>query len=177
MATIKAKVEKTMIDPVYLNVLRQIHARLSNTDVNWVVTGSLGFALQVEAAKSRSIGGVPVQPHDIDIQTDKAGAYEIERLFSDVVIRKVKFSATERIKSHFGALQIDGIEVEIMGDIQKRGADGVWEEIINPAHHRQMVEIAGMLVPVLSLEYEYQAYLKFGRVERAKMLRRWLDSG
>ena len=60
-----------MIDPVYLNVLRQIHARLSNTDVNWVVTGSLGFALQ----------GVPVQPNDIDIQTDKVGAYEIERRF------------------------------------------------------------------------------------------------
>ena len=156
-----------MIDSVYLNVLRQIHARLFNTDVNWVVTGSLGFALQ----------GVPVQPHDIDLQTDKAGAYEIESLFSDVVIRDVKFSATERIKSHFGALQIDGIEVEIMGDIQKRGADGVWEEIVNPAHYRQIVEIDGLLVPVLSLEYEYQAYLKFGRIENAKMLRRWLDSG
>ncbi len=156
-----------MIDPVYLNVLCQIHARLSNTDVNWVVTGSLGFALQ----------GVPVQPNDIDLQTDKAGAYEIEHLFSDVVIRKVRFSTTERIKSHFGALQIDGIEVEIMGDIQKRGADGVWEEIVDPARYKRTVEIDGMLVPVLSLEYEYQAYLKFGRVERAKMLRKWLDHG
>ena len=156
-----------MIDPVYLNVLRQIHARLANTDVNWVITGSFGFALQ----------GVPAQPNDIDIQTDKAGAYEIERRFSDVVIRKAEFSATERIKSHFGALQVDGIEVEIMGDIQKKGADSVWEEIVNPAHYRQMVEIEGLLVPVLSLEYECQAYLKFGRVEQAKMLRRWLDSG
>ena len=166
MATLNAKLKKTMIDLVYLNVLRQIHTRLFNTDVNWVVTGSLGFALQ----------GVPVQPNDIDLQTDKAGAYEIERLFSDAVIRKVKFSATERIRSHFGALQIDGIEVEIMGDIQKRGADGVWEEVIDPAHYRQIVEIEGLLVPVLSLEYEYQAYLKFGRVERAQMLRRWLDN-
>ncbi len=166
METINAKAEKTMIDPVYLNILRQIHARLINTDVNWVITGSFGFVLQ----------GVPVQPNDIDIQTDKAGAYAIESLFSDVVIRKVQFSATERIRSHFGALQIDGIEVEIMGDIQKRGADGVWEEVIDPAHYRQMVEIEGLLVPVLSLEYEYQAYLKFGRVERAQMLRRWLDN-
>ena len=64
-----------------------------------------------------------------------------------------------------------------MGDIQKRGVDGVWEEIVDPEHYRQMVEIAGLLVPVLSLEYEYQAYLKFGRVERAEMLRRWLDDG
>ena len=64
-----------------------------------------------------------------------------------------------------------------MGDIQKRGTDGVWEEIVDPARYRQMVEIEGLLVPVLSLEYEYQAYLKFGRVEQAKMLRRWLDKG
>lgn len=154
-----------MIDPVYLNVLRQIHARLFNTDVNWAVTGSLGFALQ----------GVPAQPNDIDIQTDKAGAYAIESLFSDVVIRKVKFSSAERIKSYFGALQIDGIQVEIMGDIQKRDADGGWEEIVDLVRYRRMVEIDGLIVPVLSLEYEYQAYLKFGRTERAKMLRRWLD--
>ena len=154
-----------MIDPVYRNVLHQIHARLSDTHVNWVVTGSLGFALQ----------GVPVQPNDIDLQTDKAGAYQIENLFSDVVIRKVEFSATERIRSHFGALQIDGIEVEIMGNIQKKGAAGLWEEPVDPAHYRRTVEIDGLLVPVLSLEYEYEAYLKFGRVERAKMLRRWLD--
>ena len=156
-----------MINPVYLNILRQIHARLVNTDVNWAVTGSFGFALQ----------GVPVQPNDIDIQTDKAGAYVIESLFADVIIRKVQFSATERIKSHFGALQIEGIEVEIMGDIQKRGVDGVWEEIVDLARYKQMVKIAGLFVPILSLEYEYQAYLKFGRVEQAKMLRRWLDSG
>ena len=156
-----------MIDPVYLNVLRQIYTRLSNTDVNWVATGSFGFVLQ----------GLPIQPNDIDLQTDKSGAYAIESLFSDVIIRKVEFSATERIRSHFGALQIDGIEIEIMGDIQKRGTDGVWEEIIDPAHYRQIVEIAGMFVPVLSLEYECQAYLKLGRVEQAEMPRRWLDSG
>ncbi len=155
-----------MIDPIYRNVLHQIYARLSDTHVNWVITGSLGFALQ----------GVPVQPNDIDIQTDTVGAYEIENLFLDVVIRKVEFSATERIKSHFGALQIDGIEVDIMGNIQKKGADGLWEEPVDPAHYRQMVEIDGLLVPVLSLEYEYQAYLKFGRVERAKMLRQRLDN-
>ena len=155
-----------MIDPIYRNVLHQIYARLSDTHVNWVITGSLGFALQ----------GVPVQPNDIDIQTDTVGAYEIENLFSDVVIRKVEFSATERIKSHFGALQIDGIEVEIMGNIQKKGTDGLWEEPVDPAHYRRLVNIDGLLVPVLSLEYEYQAYLKFGRVERAKMLRRWLDN-
>ena len=35
--------------------------------------------------------------------------------------------------------------------------------------------VAGLLIPVLFLEYEYQACLKFGRIEQAKMLRRWLE--
>ncbi len=155
-----------MIDFVHLNVLRKIHARLHNTSVNWVVTGSLGFSLQ----------GVPVEPNDIDIQTDEAGAYEIEHRFSDAVIKKVEFSSTERIRSYFGALQIDGIKVEIMGDIQKRSADGVWEREVDLVRYKRMVEIEGMQVPVLSLEYEYQAYLKLGRIEKAEVLRKWLDS-
>jgi len=32
-----------------------------------------------------------------------------------------------------------------------------------------------MQVPVLSLEYEYQAYLKLGRIDKAEMLRKWLQ--
>jgi hypothetical protein len=38
------------------------------------------------------------------------------------------------------------------------------------------VEIAGMRLPVLALEYEYQAYRTIGRIERANLLRRWLDA-
>lgn len=83
-----------MIKPAYLNVLRKIYIRLNNTNVNWVVTGSLSFALQ----------GIPVEPNDIDIQTVRCahrrlrltaetGAYEIERRFSEFVIRRVTFSS------------------------------------------------------------------------------------
>ncbi|ABV34118.1 MULTISPECIES: nucleotidyltransferase domain-containing protein [Pseudothermotoga] len=153
-----------MIKPEYLCVLRKIYDRLKSKNVNWVVTGSLGFALQ----------GVPIEIHDIDIQTDKAGAYEIECLFSEFVSKKVRFSSTEKIRSHFGKLIIDGIKVEIMGDIRKRLEDGNWEDPVDLNKHKRFVEIQGMKIPVLSLEYEYQAYLKLGRIERAEMLRKWL---
>jgi hypothetical protein len=133
--------------------------------VNWVVTGSLGFALQ----------GVPVDVHDIDIQTDKEGAYEIERRFSEFVIKKVAFRSTDKIRSHFGILMIDGIRVEIMGDIQKRLEDGSWEEPVDLNRYKRFVEIRGMKIPVLSLEYEYQAYLKLGRTEKAEILKKWLQ--
>ncbi|MFQ6032212.1 MAG: nucleotidyltransferase domain-containing protein [Candidatus Zixiibacteriota bacterium] len=153
-----------MIDTKYLNVLRKICLRLNDSTINWVVTGSFSFALQ----------GVPVGPNDIDIQTNREGAYEIEHLFSEFVSKKVKFSSTERIRSHFGELIIDGIKVEIMGDIQKRLEDGSWENPVNLQRYKQVIEVEGMQIPLLSLEYEYQAYLKLGRIEKAEMLRKWL---
>ena len=149
-----------MIDPTYLNALRQVHTRLRATNVNWVVTGSLSFALQ----------GVPVTPNDIDIQTDEAGAYEIEHSLSEFVTRQVAFSSVENIRSHFGALTIDGIKVEVMGDIQKRLEDGTWEEPVDLRHYKQFVAVEDIRIPVLSLEYEYQAYEKLGRLEKAQIV-------
>jgi len=154
-----------MLNVSYLKVLRKINERLNNTSLKWAVTGSFSFALQ----------GVPVEPNDLDIQTDKEGAYEIERHFSEFMIKRVTFSSTERIRSHFGELMIDGIKVEIMGDIQKRNKDGSWENPMDLEHYKWVVEVEGMQVPVLSLEYEYQAYMKLGRVDKAEMLRNWLQ--
>ena len=154
-----------MLNPDYLKVLRKINERLSNTSVNWAVTGSLGFALQ----------GVPVEPNDIDIQTDKRGAYEIERYFSEFMTKRVTLSSTEKIRSYFGEFMINRIKVEIMGDIQKSLEDGSWENPVDLEHHKRVVQVEGMQVPVLSLEYEYQAYLKLGRVDKAEMLRNWLQ--
>ena len=156
-----------IIDQRYLEVLRKLYAGLADSDVNWVVTGSLALALQ----------GVPVQVHDIDIQTDADGAYEIERLFSEFISRKVSFSTAERIRSHYGALMMDGIEVEIMGDIQKRMPDGSWEEPVDIDRHKTFVEVDGMQVPVLTLEYEYQAYRHLGRADKVEILKRWLCKG
>ncbi|MDK2783171.1 MAG: hypothetical protein PWQ32_760 [Thermococcaceae archaeon] len=153
-----------MIPETHLEVLRRLYERLSQSDVTWAVTGSLGFALQ----------GVPVEVHDIDIQTDREGAYEIERLFSEFVVEPVRFKESERIKSHFGALMIDGVRVEIMGDIQKKVNDK-WEEPVDVKRYRRFVEVEGMKIPVLDLEYEYQAYLKLGRMEKVEMLRKFLE--
>ncbi len=154
-----------MLDPMYLNVLRIIYTRLKHTTVNWTLTGSLSFALQ----------GIPIEPHDIDVQTDRAGAYEIERLFAEYLVKKVTFSSSDKMRSHLGALAINGITVEIMGDIQKRLEDGSWEEPVDPARHKRIVVVEDMQVPVLSLEYEYQAYLKMGRIERAQMIKQVLS--
>jgi hypothetical protein len=37
------------------------------------------------------------------------------------------------------------------------------------------MEINGMRIPVLELEYEAEAYLKLGRVEKAALPHKWLE--
>lgn len=150
----------------HLKVLAKIIRRLEGCDCAWAVTGSLGMALQ----------GVPVQVHDIDLQSDKDGAYAIERLLSEYVVEPVRYAASDRIRSHLGRLEIDGIKVEIMGDVQKRLDDQGWEEPVRVELHRRWVEASGWRVPVLSLAYEHQAYLKLGRLDKAELLREWLEA-
>jgi hypothetical protein len=155
-----------MIEPQHLAALVKIHSRLRDCKAAWVITGSLGMALQ----------GMDLDVHDIDIQTDKQGAFEIERQFPGNVIEPVHASQSERIRSYFGKLEIDGIKVEIMGDLQKRIDEKTWEEPVRVEADRRWVNFDEMQIPVLSLEYEYQAYIKLGRVEWAEMLRKWLQN-
>ena len=153
-----------MVDSRFSKVVLQIHNALDASGIRWVVTGSLGLALQ----------GMNIEVHDIDIQTDKIGAYDIEGKLSQYVVKKVEFSSTERIRSHFGELSIDGVKVEIMGDIQKCLPDGTWEDVIDIGSKVNFMNYAGRAIPVLSLEYECEAYEKLGRMERAAQIRKYL---
>lgn len=151
----------SQLPPTHLAVLRRLVAVLAPTDIVWALTGSTSFALQ----------GVPIPVNDIDVQTDVAGAYRIAELFADEVVRPVVCSGTEQIRSHFGALTIGGIAVELMGGLQKRLPDGGWEEPVDVLAHRRFVRPEGFAIPVLELAYEEQAYRLLGRVERADLLR------
>ena len=77
-------------------------------------------------------------------------------------------------RSHFGVFVIDGVTVEVMGDVQKL-IDSHWEDPVAVAPERRWVTLADAQVPVLSLVYEERAYRALGRLERAELLSRWLD--
>lgn len=145
-----------MLPQKHLEVLQKIYNMLNSTNINWVITGSTVFIIQ----------GISLKPNDIDIQTDKEGAYQIEECFKEFIKTKVCLSSNDKISSHFGCLEIDGIKVEIMGDIQKN-INGVWEEPVNLEKYKKYITLHDMKLPVLDLEYEYEAYLKMGRIEKA----------
>lgn len=148
----------------FLDALLVVRERLDPTDVVWALTGSLGHALQ----------GVPVEVHDVDLQTDERGAYGIESSLRELVTRPVELSGTGTIRSHFGELAVGGVKVEIMGAVQTRRADGRWGRAVEVEAHRTWVTVRGRPVPVLTLAHEVGAYEALGRPERAALLRRFL---
>lgn len=152
------------IDRSFRDAVKTLAAALDD-GVTWALTGSTSFALQ----------GVPLTPNDVDVQTTEDGAYEIERRFASQVVEPVSFDESASIRSHFGALEQNGLRVEIMGDVRKRRADGTWEPPIELASHREFVTVDGVRVPILSLEYEADAYETLGRTERAALLREHVD--
>jgi hypothetical protein len=153
-----------MIPQPHLAALHELYERLADQPISWAITASCGLALQ----------GMPVAIHDIDLQTDQAGAYAIERLFAAAVLRPVRLAAAERIRSHFGALSLRDVTIEIMGAVQYRRADG-WDAPIDVLQHRRFVTVEAMQLPVLALSYERQAYANLGRAEKVELLETWLS--
>lgn len=123
----------------------------------WALTGSTSMALQ----------GMTLDVHDIDVQTDKSGAYQLGKLLDSYALEPVHFCGTDLMRSHFGRFKIGAVDLEIMGDIEKKRPDGSWEEAVPLPSIIEHVQFEGMNIPVLSLAYEAQAYKKIGRAVRS----------
>lgn len=147
-----------MIPEKVESALRQVYTLLSGTDILWALTGSTAFAAQ----------GMPYTPPDIDILTDRAGAYAMQALLGAHTIAPVALSPEGNgyIRSHFGRFDVEGVVVEVIGDGQKR-VDGVWQPPDEIAPHRRWVGYAGMCLPVMSLAFEADSYEKMNRPEKA----------
>ena len=153
-----------MISEEHRKALRALHEVLADLEFPWAITGGLGFALH----------GMNVPADDIDLQTDREGAYKIENAFRQCVVKSVAFSEGNGIRSHFGELRICGVKVEIIGGVQKRLTTGEWESPVEVREHRTFVDFDGMRFPVLSLEYEEKAYRILGRIDKANLIKEWL---
>jgi len=142
------------------SALTTILGKLDNGKLEWALTGGASFILQ----------GLDYNTSDIDIQCSKESAYEIENIFSKYVVEEVHPWETEKMRSHFGRLKIDNVEVEVMGAVQKK-VNGDWEEPVDVSEKLTTVDYKNFQAPVLNLQYEAEAYEKLGRNEKANRLR------
>jgi len=144
----------------HVRVLEVILGRIPAEEVLWVLTGSAGLRLQ----------GVDIPVNDLDLQGDAESVYIIEQRLAEFVHTPVHTWESERTRSLDGRAEMEGVEVELIGDIAKRGADGEWDPPMDLSR-RIFIEWHGMNVPVLPLEIEAEAYAAMGRVEKAGIIR------
>ena len=69
-----------MLSKKVISALKIIYKKLKKEKINWVLVGSINLALQ----------GIKIRTKDIDILTDKKGAFKINKLFKEYEVEPVK---------------------------------------------------------------------------------------
>jgi hypothetical protein len=120
-----------------MQALKLLCKSLETSGVRWVLGGSLSLALQ----------GVDVKPHDIDLLTDRQGAFRINAILKEYEKKKVTYSETEKVSSSFGVFEIQDVKVEVMGNYrEKQGTK--WVDLSEILADPRIIEIDGMRIPV-----------------------------
>lgn len=146
---------------LHSKVLSLLVSRIAPSDHLWGLTGSAGLRLQ----------GVDLTVHDLDLQTDGKTIYLLEKELAEFMINPLHLWETEHTLSYHGQAEIYGLQVELLGDIRHRGADGTWQPPLDILSILVWVEWHGLEIPVLSLEHESLAYEKMGRTQKAALIR------
>jgi len=136
----------------------------------WALMGSTASVLQ----------GIPdYTPPDIDITATMEGAYIMEGAIGHIgaVIRSVSFSVREPYASYFGIFEVQGVKVEVMGDLIIKYRDGVidvkdhwsrWSDKVRVLH------VDKVHVPVIPLEWQLVANMLLERPERTTGISQFL---
>jgi S-adenosylmethionine-dependent methyltransferase len=143
-------------NPRWRPVLREIARRLDEASVGYTVVGGTSLALH----------GLPLPVKDLDIETDPGGAYRFEALFAAHVVEPVALRESRLYRSHFGRFDFDGVQVEIMGRLERREGEA-W--VPTGVVSVDSIDLEGTLVRASWLEEETLAYIRRGRLARAAL--------
>jgi len=145
----------------HAQVLVLLIEKIPPAELPWALTGSAGLRLQ----------GVDVSVNDLDLQTDAQTIYILEQKLAEFMKVPVHVWESEHTLSHHGQAEINGLQVEFLGDMRHRSPSGIWESAVDIASVRVWVNWRELQVPVLPLQHEAIAYEKMGRVQKAELIR------
>jgi hypothetical protein len=139
-------------------------ARLADLPFPWAVTGSVGLV----------VSGFDLEPRDLDLETDAPGAVAIGGRLATEAIEPVRLVAGERVRSHYGRFDVEGVVVEVMGDMSIRDAAGTWHPRLDFEADVEILAWCGLTIPVVRPAAQLRMYERLGRPERVALLRRHL---
>lgn len=142
-------------------VLSFLVERVSPAEYLWALTGSAGLRLQ----------GVDTPVNDLDLQTDARMVFLLEKTLAEFMKIPVRLWESEHTLSYHGQAEINGLQVELLGNVRHRGAGGTWEPPLDIMSVLVWVEWRNLKIPALSLIHEALAYEKMGRIQKAELIR------
>lgn len=142
------------LKPRWRAVLRAVVRRLHAAGIAFKVVGGAALALH----------GVPVPVDDIDLEMPVPDVYRFQELYGEHATQPAALSASDLYRSHFGRYTVDGVQIEVMGDLHRREGDR-WVPGYSTTEAR--LEVDGVPCPASWLEEETLAYIRRGRLERA----------
>lgn len=142
--------------------LKIITKALNKMNIKWCIIGSLSLYLQ----------GVKIKPKDIDLLTDKEGAYEINKVLKKFEIKPVEFSRSDIFSSYYGKFLINGIKFEVMGDLNIL-LNARWnDEVMKRLYNKKEIKYNDILIPVSPLEDQLKSYKKLNRKKDSKKVQK-----
>jgi len=151
----------------HTQVLRLLVERADPVENLWALTGSAGLRLQ----------GVDIPVNDLDIQTDAKTIYLLEKKLAEFMKVSVHVWESEHTLSYHGQAEIDGLQVEFLGDMRHRRSAGTWEPPLDITSALVWIDWHGVKIPALSLAHEALAYEKMGRIQKAELIRSAVQKG
>lgn len=138
----------------WMPVLCDIARTLNDENISYTVVGGASIALH----------GVSTPVNDIDIETNRLGAYRFQDIYSSYATQRIGLRQSESYRSYFGGYIIDGVKVEVMGDFfRMEGSD--WVPTFTCT--KTKIKLNGVPIVCSWLEEETLAYIRRGRMERA----------
>lgn len=156
------------LEPKLKAAIVAISGRSAGSGIEWLVGGSVGAILH----------GVQLDapPRDLDIDTTGPGAYSLEARLSEYVQEAVTLSETPLYRNYFGCLKIDGVEVDLVGDLDVKHKSFAHHFRITPEvwHKRTVVDVGGFEVGLTPLEHQLILNLIRGREDRTRPIAGYL---
>ncbi|MEX2236207.1 MAG: hypothetical protein WEB00_01540 [Dehalococcoidia bacterium] len=153
--------------PVVRGVAETITPLLLLENVPWAVVGST----------SSFLNGVPLEPHDVDILTTARGARLIDSMLEPWVDQPVTYSGNQLYTSHFGVYEVDGVVVEVMGDLAIHCRDVSLQVTPQSLVWRRLLQLLVLDQRVYTVPVPWQVVGTFveERLDRTRLLLRWLE--
>jgi hypothetical protein len=164
--------EIVILSAPLLRATVKIGTTMKDAQAKWAFGGDAGEVIK----------GVNVKTDHLEIVTTNAGTKEVCRLLADYVTlapaavekrlpRDADFGGKTLpiyIKSHYAELTVDGVRVEVYGDLQFKVAEWDWGDPID--YEVEMVNIIGKNVPTIPLRLKSELDLGLGWLDRVELI-------